>query len=176
MAVPFSFLLAKPKRVLVAFIRCQLQPPLPQQSSNRSVLIRLNNQMTEVKSEAKIYVAMLVACMMIDPMPWALLPFQRATFFALVQVDPNSIFFTVSSAHGKKKAQRSERQGRRARALIPSCTGPAWCQWNYTSIKHKQHKPESAPRCALIVCLLRICQDIITSLTYVGGRVCVGVG
>lgn len=151
MAVLFSFLFAKTKRIPVSFIRCQLQSLLPLQNSGRLVLMRtdLFYQMTGVKMEAKIYVATLTACVMINPA--SLSPAIRGKSYpcARVQVDPISIFFAVSSAHGKEKPQRLERQGREARPLIPDCAGPARSQWNYTPIRHKEHKPEPAPRCAL---------------------------
>lgn len=39
-------------------------------------------------------------------------------------------------------------------------------QWNYTPIKHQQHKPEPAPSCARTICLFPVGQDIITSLLH----------
>lgn len=106
MAVPFSFLFAKTKRITVSFIRCQLQPLLPLQNSGRLMLMRsdLFYQMTEIKLEAKIYVATLTACVMINPA--SLSPATRGKTYscARVQVVPISIFFAVSSAHGKEKA------------------------------------------------------------------------
>lgn len=81
--------------------------------------------------------------LLMDPASLGSATLGRGYFLALIQVDLVSIFFRVSSAHRKKKAQCWARQGRRVRALIPFCTVPAWYQWNYTPIKPMQHKPES---------------------------------
>lgn len=111
----------------MSFIRCQLQPSLPLENSEVSLLTRtaVSYQTTGAGLEEKICVVMLRAGVMIDLVSMSSASLGKGHFFALVQADLISIFFPVSSVHGKKKAQRSERLGRRARAPIPCCADPA---------------------------------------------------